>query len=61
MNYEHEAHSEYIEFSNGVISYGNYSYEIDSWGWSELDKFQTYKLYLAMKEFYEAQGEEGEE
>jgi hypothetical protein len=61
MKYEHETDVEYIEFSNGVISCGNYSYQIDSWGWSELDKAETYKLYLAMHEFFESQGEDGEE
>lgn len=56
MKYEIDTDREYLDFSNGVLSYGNWSYQIDSWGSSELNEDETHKLYLAMKEFYESQG-----
>lgn len=44
----------YIEFHKGMISFGNYSYEIDSWGYDDLDEEETKSIYLQMKEYYES-------
>lgn len=43
----------YLSFENGIINCSTYSYYIDSFGDLELDKEETYKLFLAMKEYYE--------
>lgn len=43
----------YLCFSDGMLSCSTYSYYIDSFGDLELDNNETYKLYLAMKEYYE--------
>ena len=51
--FEFEGDYSWIEFSDGSISFSNYSYYIDSWGGKELDFKQTKELYLAMKEYYE--------
>lgn len=42
-----------IDFSNGELSAYCYSYEIDSTGEFHLNERKTYKLFLAMKKYYE--------
>lgn len=47
----------YVSFENGLLSCSTYSYEIDSAGELELNRKETFKLYEAMKQYYE--NEEG--
>jgi len=42
-----------LDFSQGEIEFSNYSYEIGSTGRDTLNKEETKKLYLAMKNYYE--------
>ena len=42
-----------LYFSDGILSCSTYNYEIDSFGYMELNDDETYKLYLIMKEYYE--------
>jgi len=41
-----------LDFTDGVVTFGAYSYHIDSYGNGELSKEETRKLYEAMKEYY---------
>jgi hypothetical protein len=41
-----------FKFENGEIDFSAYSYRISSWGTSTLNKDQTKRLYLRMKEYY---------
>lgn len=51
---EFEADSWYFDFNgrDGKVSFGSYSYYIDSWGEGELSKEETAQLFAAMKEYY---------
>jgi len=44
-----------IYFNDGCLDASAYSYSISSAGSIELNKEQTYEIYLFMKEFYENQ------
>lgn len=42
-----------LEFFNGEIDVSVYSYTIDSYGHLSLNQDETYKLYIAMKNYFE--------
>lgn len=53
----------WIDFGNtngeggGQLSFGAYSYEIDSFGDGELTQDETKQLFLSMMNFYKAKGD----
>jgi hypothetical protein len=45
-----------VTFESGILSSSTYSYEISSWGYIELSKKETRKVYEAMKKHFEKKG-----